>query len=107
MVLMQPSGIAAAITIKAMTSLTISNEQQDLLCVFVEPLGEDFWIAPSQRLRFTGSSTRPEIEVVWHAQGASIFMDDADAYGFEVRTDTGDLVECGYQRPLNAFKNST
>lgn len=69
----------------------------------LEPLGEDFWIAPSQALMFTAASSGPEVDCIWHAQGVSVWMGDADAYGFTVTTDAGDVVECGYQRPPGAF----
>ncbi|XVV08611.1 hypothetical protein ACQP2X_27610 [Actinoplanes sp. CA-131856] len=86
-----------------MTNLNLLNETEGMLCVFVEPLGEDFWIAPSQRLLFTATTSQPSVECVWHRQGVSVWMDDADAYGFTVTTDTGEAVECGYQRPPGAF----
>ncbi len=74
-----------------------------MLCIFVEPLGEDFWIAPSQALMLTAASSGPEVDCIWHAQGVSVWMGDADAYGFTVTTEAGDVVECGYQRPPGAF----
>ena len=85
------------------TRLRLQNEASEMLCVFVEPLGEDFWIAPTQTLVFTASSTETEVDCIWHAQGVSVWMDDAPAYGFVVTTKTGEVVECGYQRPPGAF----
>jgi hypothetical protein len=94
-----------------MTRLILENAPEDpldphnggprteLLGVWVEPLGEDFWIARGQKLVFTASSTEPEIECVWHQQGVSVWFDDADAYGVVVTTEAGEVVECGYQRP--------
>jgi hypothetical protein len=85
------------------TRLRLQNESTEMLCVFVEPLGEDFWIAPAQTLVFTGSTSEPEVDCIWHAQGVSVWMDDAPAYGFVVTTQEGEVVECGYQRPPGAF----
>lgn len=88
-----------------MSSLTVGNEAETPLCVFVEPLGEDFWIAPKQRLTFAAETGSPDLEVVWHAPtGASIWLNDADAYGVTVTDESGTVVECGYQRPPGAFE---
>ncbi len=89
-----------------MTSLTLRNEEEDPLCVVVEPLGEDYWIAPEEALKFTATTSRPEIDCIWHTQGVSVWMDDADAYGFVVTTEAGEVVECGFQRPQDAFSHA-
>jgi hypothetical protein len=94
-----------------MTRLVIENALDDprshrhagprpeLLGVWVEPLGEDYWIARGQRLAFTAASSQPEVDCIWHQQGVSVCFGDADAYGVVVTTDAGEVVECGYQRP--------
>ena len=86
----------------------MQNETEDLLCVFVEPLGEDYWIAPKQRLRFAADTSSPDLDVVWHPPtGASIWLNDADAYGVTVTDESGVSVDCGHQRPPGAFGVST
>jgi hypothetical protein len=70
-----------------------------LLGVWVEPLGEDFWIAQGQRLVFVAPSSRPDVDCIWHQQGVSVWFGDADPYGVVVTTEAGDVVKCGYQRP--------
>jgi hypothetical protein len=88
------------------TSLVLRNEAETMLCVFVEPLGEDFWIAPSDSLLFSATTSRAQVECIWHQQGVSVWMDDAPAHGFVVATEAGEVVQCGYQRPQDAFGDS-
>jgi hypothetical protein len=44
-----------------MGSLSLSNRAERILCVFVVPLGEDFWIAPSQTLTFFVPDDQPAV----------------------------------------------
>jgi len=41
-----------------MTRLTVENYQdrESLLCVYVEPLASDYWIAPGQKLTFEATT---------------------------------------------------
>ena len=82
--------------------LRLQNQSRETLCVFVEPVVY-FWIVPSQSLVFTAAGSEPEVDCIWHEQGVSVWMGAADAYGFVVTTEAGDVVESGYQRPSNAF----
>lgn len=84
------------------TRLRLLNETGATLGVWLEPLGEDFWIAPSQTLIVAGANGEHEVECVWHPQGVSVFMTDADPHGFTVCTESGEVVECGYQRPASS-----
>jgi hypothetical protein len=88
---------------RRVTTLRLQNESPSMLCVFVEPLGEDLWIAPAQTLTFTGTSSEAEVDCIWHLQGVTVWMSDTDAYGFVVTTQAGKVVDCGYQRPPGAF----
>lgn len=72
-----------------MPSLVVRNDADTLLCIFVEPLGEDFWVAPKSSLRVTATASDDEVETTWHQQGVSVWMSDADAYGFLVTTEDG------------------
>lgn len=76
-----------------------AGPRPELLGVWVEPIGEDYWIARGQRLAFTAASRQPEVDCIWHPQGVSVWFGDADAYEVVVTTDAGEVVECGYQRP--------
>jgi hypothetical protein len=86
-----------------MPSLVVRNESDTLLLVLVEPLGEDFWVTPQSSLRVAATASSDEVETVWHQDGVSVLMNDADAHGFVVTTEDGSVVPCGYQRPPGAF----
>jgi len=83
------------------TRLTVENYQdrESLLCVYVEPLANDYWIAPGQKLTFAAETSKPELDVIWHATGVTLWLDDADPYLISVTTEDGVEVECGFQRP--------
>lgn len=38
-------------------NVVVSNGEKENLCVFVEPIGEDFWIEPDRKLRFSADGT--------------------------------------------------
>jgi hypothetical protein len=80
-----------------MATVNLYNAGKSALCVLAEPLGEDFWIAPQQTLRFAIPDEQPTVS--WYEDGASVWVNDGDPYNVVVTTDTGDIVTCGYQRP--------
>lgn len=79
--------------------MRLTNFGKQALCVLVEPLGEDFWIASGQTLRFNVADNEPQVS--WYEEGASVWVNSGSGYDAVVTTDTGDVVECGYQRPPN------
>jgi hypothetical protein len=80
-----------------MTTVSLYNAGRRVLCVLAEPLGEDFWIAPQQTLRFAVPDEQPTVSC--YEDGASVCVNDGDPYEVVVTTETGDVVTCGYQRP--------
>lgn len=79
-------------------STAVTNDDRDPLCVFVEPLGEDYWIGHGAKLHFAAEGAG-EINVIRHPQGLSLWFSDADPYGVTVRDDAGVEVSCGFGRP--------
>jgi hypothetical protein len=73
--------------------------------VLVEPLSEDFWIVETQTLTFAVPDDVPT--VTWYENGAAVWVNDGDPWGVIVTTTTGEVVECGYQRPPGAFPQSS
>ncbi|MDQ1750418.1 MAG: hypothetical protein QOE71_1474 [Pseudonocardiales bacterium] len=84
-----------------MATLSLYNAGERLLCVLAEPLGEDFWVAPRQTLRFAVPDDQPTVS--WYENGASVWVNEGDPYEVVVTTESGDIVTCGYQRPPGAF----
>ena len=82
------------------TRVTIANETagDSMLCVYVEPLANDYWIAPGQRLSFEARMSEPDLDVIWH-NDVTIWMGDADPLAISVKTEDGVEVDCGFQRP--------
>jgi hypothetical protein len=82
-----------------MPRLVVRNDNAGLLGIWVEPIGEDYWVTPGSSLTVAANASHDEVEVIWHEQGLSVWMSDADSYGFVVTTEDGSPVPCGYQRP--------
>ncbi|MFJ8230317.1 hypothetical protein ACIQ9E_10240 [Streptomyces sp. NPDC094448] len=87
-----------------MPKIRLNNETGKVLGVWVEPLGEDFWMNPEDR--FTLATVTPEsedsdeapFEVVFHDSGVSVCVN----VGYEavVHDRSGARVDCGHQRPV-------
>ncbi|MFJ7158180.1 hypothetical protein ACIQUQ_25035 [Streptomyces sp. NPDC101118] len=89
-----------------MQKITVNNDTGAPLTLWVEPLGEDYWLNPGER--FTVSSdteladpaTVAPFEVTVHAQGVSVFSNVGHLAG--VHDASGTEVHCGHQRPTEA-----
>lgn len=57
--------------IRSVASLSVSNGAKRIVCVLVEPLGEDFWLAPGQTLTFALPDDRPTVDL--YEEGASVW----------------------------------
>jgi hypothetical protein len=88
-----------------MASLTLSNDGERILCVLVEPYGEDFWIAPRQGLTFVVPDERTTAS--WYEGGVSVWVNEGDPSDVVVTTNAGEAVTCGYQRPAGASATSS
>ncbi len=88
-----------------MGQVKIYNTSDAALCVLVEPLGNDYWLSGRQTLTLTIPDDVPT--VAWYDSGASVWINVGDCDDFAVRTETGEAVECGYQRPPGAFDFSS
>jgi len=88
-----------------MGQVKVYNTSDEARCVLVEPLGEDFWLSGGQTLTFTIPDEVPT--VAWYDSGASVSINVGSCYDFAVRTETGEAVECGYQRPPGALDFSS
>jgi hypothetical protein len=79
------------------TTLTLRNDSQTLLSVFVEPYPSDYWLRPGEALRLTGSPGAGEVEVIRFEDGMTVwFGEDPDP---EAHTLDGSRLANGHQRP--------
>ncbi|WP_338930844.1 hypothetical protein WEB32_04575 [Streptomyces netropsis] len=86
--------------------MPVGNEGRSDLCLFIEPLGEDYWLNPGEV--FTVGPESEEIDV-WFETFVSKdcitvwLYEDGDAakllVGYTVVDADGNLLECGHQRP--------
>ncbi|MFE2543034.1 hypothetical protein [Actinacidiphila glaucinigra] len=82
-----------------MPKISVRNDNQGMLCLFVEPWGTDHWMKPGESLVVTaaGDPTAWPFEVVVHPDGVSVVVNDH--YVVEVSDQAGTPAPCGHQRP--------
>jgi hypothetical protein len=92
-------GPAVRIVSVVIYELPVSNVGDDAICLFVEPLGDDFWLMREETFivrteadpRFSVSSM-PGYVIVW--------INEGDPYEVEVVDQaTGEALPCGHGRP--------
>jgi len=86
-----------------MARTSVTNETEDLLCLWVEPWGTDHWMRPGEVLTVV-AGTAPEdapFNVVVHGQGITVWVNSAN--DAEVVDNDGNAAPCGHQRPDGAF----
>ncbi|GGW75491.1 hypothetical protein [Streptomyces xantholiticus] len=86
--------------------LPVQNAGENLVSLFIEPYGEDFWLQPGEV--FTVTPTVAGVDVQFSmavaADHITVWLyEDADPYkvilDFEVLDEGGAALECGHQRP--------
>ena len=82
-------------------SIRVTNDVSDLLCVFIEPCGEDYWIRRRQVLHLVADIGGEAIEIIAHPQGLSVWAGAADHV--DAQDEEGRPLVCGHQRPPDAF----
>ncbi|MEU6482610.1 hypothetical protein [Streptomyces sp. NPDC046887] len=86
-----------------MPSIRVGNDTDRMLTVRVEPLGEDFWLKPGERLTLVArapegpDSGEPPFEVTQHDSGVNVWSHlDVEPVAYD---GSGTEVHCGHQRP--------
>ena len=95
-----------------MPKIRLKNDTEKILAVWVEPLGEDYWMHPKERFTIATTETAEggdcetvPFDVVFHDQGVSVWVN----IGYEavVYDQSGTEVDCGHQRPLEVQREWT
>lgn len=83
-------------------SLVLTNKSPNLMCVYVEPYPNDYWLQPGESLRLSGTPGDAEVEVIR-------FVNESGEDGLTVwfgedpeptaQTLDGDSLTSGHQRP--------
>lgn len=97
-----------------MNRLPVENMGDHLLCLSVEPLAEDFWLKPGERLVVVPSAddVDPQFSVYAMPNHLTVWIYEAGD-PFKVLTDftvvdaKGLAVRCGYQRPGEAIATAS
>ncbi|MFD9411664.1 hypothetical protein ACFWBN_32250 [Streptomyces sp. NPDC059989] len=84
-----------------MQKIGVRNDNQDMLCLFVEPWGTDHWMRPGESLVVTaeGDPTSWPFDVTVHPDGVSVIVNEH--YVVEVFDHAGAPAPCGFQRPAD------
>jgi hypothetical protein len=88
-----------------MPRTSVSNETKELLGLWVEPWGLDYWLRPGERFTIVVEESAEPVDEVFethvHDQGVSVYATVANSA--EVIDSAGNVLECGHQRPADAF----
>lgn len=94
-----------------MAKIRLNNDSEKMLAVWVEPLGEDYWMHPKEGFVIATDTAQnadsgdAPFDVVFHDQGVSVWVN----VGYEavVRDQSGAAVDGGHQRPLEVLRKWT
>ncbi|GHJ47398.1 hypothetical protein Cs7R123_47400 [Catellatospora sp. TT07R-123] len=92
-----------------MAAIVVTNDFEGWLAVWIEPLGEDRWLRPDERMTIRSDYTgqEPAFTVQYWAnacdraagiENVTIWINEGNCYP-EVVDGEGLVVECGHQRP--------
>ncbi|MEU8214461.1 hypothetical protein AB0C47_01655 [Micromonospora taraxaci] len=80
--------------------LPVRNVGDQVVCLFVEPFGEDFWLQPEETFVVIGGAVDPEFSVSVMAAHVIVWANAGDPYEVQVVDGrSGDILECGHGRP--------
>jgi hypothetical protein len=80
-------------------SLPVSNVGDRFQCLFIEPLGEDYWMRPGARWRVVGV-VDPRFEVAVMPGYLIVWINEGSVYDVRVvDEETGEELPCGDGRP--------
>lgn len=82
-----------------MAKTSVGNDTDDLLCLWLEPWGRDYWMRPDEVFA-VGTETDPEeapFNTVVHDHGVTVWVNAG--FDAEVVDQGGTVLECGHQRP--------
>ncbi|MFE0026549.1 hypothetical protein [Amycolatopsis sp. NPDC059021] len=89
-----------------MNRLPVRNAGDRALCLFLEPYGEDYWIAPGKALLVltTAEDVDAQFDVTVGPDLVSVWIHESDDCGkvvldYRVTDEHGVTVECGHERP--------
>ncbi|MFF2511845.1 hypothetical protein [Streptomyces sp. NPDC058086] len=103
-----PVRAAHAACAAAMPKFRLHNDNEKILGVWVEPLGEDFWTKPKEQFTISTATAQgvdpheAPFDVVFHDQGVSVHVNIGDEA--VVRDQSGTEAACGHQQPLEVLR---
>ncbi len=92
-----------------MAAITVDNDSEGWLTLWIEPLGEDRWLRPGERFvvrsDYSGDESAFTVQYWANAddraagiENVTVWIDEGDVYP-EVVDSEGRVIECGHQRP--------
>ncbi|RQX13817.1 hypothetical protein DDE19_24970 [Micromonospora ureilytica] len=78
----------------------MKNAGDRVVCLFVEPFGEDFWMQPEDVFAVIGGAVDPEFSVSVMTDHVVVWCNAGDPYEVQVLDKaTGKVLDCGHGRP--------
>ncbi|WP_155389764.1 hypothetical protein [Catellatospora paridis] len=85
-----------------MDRLPVRNVGDRVVCLFIEPLGMDYWMLPGDEFVVMGDPEAPDsgLSIDTMPDHVIILVNEGDCYNVTVHDRrTGAELECGHQRP--------
>jgi hypothetical protein len=90
--------------------MAVRNDSAGCLVLWLEPLGEDFWLRPAETFQIRSAYAGDELEFVVNywvndddrtagIENVTLWIQNGDPFEVVVTDDTGTVVECGHGRP--------
>ncbi len=89
--------------------MAIRNDSAGWLVLWLEPLGEDFWLRPAETFQVRSPYAGAELEFIvsyWDndrtagIENVTLLIQNGDPFKVVVTDGTGAVVECGHGRPV-------
>jgi hypothetical protein len=83
-----------------MTELPVRNVGDDSVCLFLEPLGNDYYMRPGDHFLVRGGAVDPHFEVNVMPGYLIVVINGGDPYDIEIiDVSSGAVLEVGHGRP--------
>jgi hypothetical protein len=94
-----------------MAIMAVRNDSTGWLVLWLEPLGEDFWLRPAETFQIRSPYAGAELEFIVNywvndhdrttgIENVTLWIQNGDPFEVVVTDGTGAVVECGHARPV-------
>jgi hypothetical protein len=101
--------VPVTVGVRMVSKLPVENVGERLVLLFVEPLGNDYWMKPEDAFVVVGGGevADSEFSIDSMPDHVIVWVNEGDPFAVKVFDQaSGVELECGFQRPAGAFEPS-